>query len=856
MYGILIEGLHHYLTEKFGEEFWLDAAESVMGARKVIQTQQVYSETLLPRLVTYVAGITGLQEENVYFELGQSFISYLSKVGYASLLRITGSGFPEFLNELDDLHHHLQYTYPHLKPPAFVLVSQTDTTVDLMYTSKREHYAHYVRGQLTKVASVFYDLDVNVELIEHVKQLDSNRFTLRITNEKGRWPRMKHQQFLKDAPEKIPTHISSEQFLDLFNFCILFAEDLKLQHVSNGFKRFHEVKVGKKLFDVFQLDRPKIDAVFTQIKNHIHNTFELVLAADTCPRKSERQKKTPSQKSYKFKGQMLYIEEVNMMAFIGSPVLSDMKKLNECGMYISDLNLFDQNREIILAGDQRSDDVVNMLKKQFEASKQLEKSMKRLSRIRKLTDDLLYQCIPRAVARRLRDGTPPLETIKSFESVSICFTKVVDFATRCTQTSVEGVIRMLNQMYTLFDAISEAHKVYKVETIGDSYMFVSGAPLRTQLHAAHITEAALDMLRITRQGLCWPDPMEIHISAKGAANRIQLLVGCNTGPIVAGVVGFKTPRYCLFGDAVNVASRMVSTGLPDKIHVSASFAEALAPYPYMLEERGPTVIKGKGELTTFFVIGRDQQYSVVDLPGWTQTFDHVLKEDFEQTEQSSDEISVSQDSEAVGWSGASEGDEVFESSTVNQECLDTNKAKAISSIRLQVPTFKIRRPKETNHNVEGLSNIQCEIPQTVNIGCSQKTEFAETRSEDTLGITSSYSKSEPVLTKVLQNTASHSMTRKLVSGIQEGLTPQPSVDLPRDKHGVTQGMLCEAEYIKSRGLRDTNEISYSTGPTKVSTTEITSNVETPRDVTNKTKTEMQSLATSKEIEDTDRQSSS
>ncbi|CAM9301138.1 unnamed protein product [Lampetra planeri] len=132
------------------------------------------------------------------------------------------------------------------------------------------------------------------------------------------------------------------------------------------------------------------------------------------------------------------------------------------------------------------------LQEQKKSSK-LEESMKMLDYEMKKTDDLLYRMIPKPVAKRLRKGEPAVNTCEVFPDVTILFSDVVGFTRICSHITPMQVVSMLNTMYTLFDTLSEKHRVFKVETIGDAYMVVAGAPEKTKYHAHNICDMALDM---------------------------------------------------------------------------------------------------------------------------------------------------------------------------------------------------------------------------------------------------------------------------------------------------------------------------------------------------------------------------
>ncbi|KAM9345724.1 guanylyl cyclase C [Symphorus nematophorus] len=183
-----------------------------------------------------------------------------------------------------------------------------------------------------------------------------------------------------------------------------------------------------------------------------------------------------------------------------------------------------------------------------------------------------------------------------FEEVTIYFSDIVGFTTLCHYSTPMEVVDMLNDIYKNFDSILDHHDVYKVETIGDAYMVASGLPKRNgDRHAVDIALMALDMLAFvgTFELLHLPGiPLWIRI-------------GVHSGPCAAGVVGNKMPRYCLFGDTVNTASRMESTGLPLRIHVSQSTINILqrTDCKFKYEKRGETYLKGKGKEMTYWLTG-------------------------------------------------------------------------------------------------------------------------------------------------------------------------------------------------------------------------------------------------------------
>ncbi|PSN40452.1 Atrial natriuretic peptide receptor 1 [Blattella germanica] len=173
----------------------------------------------------------------------------------------------------------------------------------------------------------------------------------------------------------------------------------------------------------------------------------------------------------------------------------------------------------------------------------------------------------RSVASQLILGQSVIA--ETYDSVTIYFSDIV--------------VDLLNDLYSCFDSIIEHFDVYKVETIGDAYMVVSGLPVRNgNLHAREVARMSLALLSAVRGFTIRHRPTD----------QLKLRIGMHTGPCVAGVVGHKMPRYCLFGDTVNTASRMESNGLPLKIHVSPKTKAVLDTFgSFELELRGEVEMK-------------------------------------------------------------------------------------------------------------------------------------------------------------------------------------------------------------------------------------------------------------------------
>ena len=160
------------------------------------------------------------------------------------------------------------------------------------------------------------------------------------------------------------------------------------------------------------------------------------------------------------------------------------------------------------------------------------------------TDELLYEMLPKYVAEQLKIG----EKIdpESFDCVTIYFSDIVGFTGMSADATPLEVVDFLNDLYTCFDSIIDSYDVYKVETIGDAYMVVSGLPVRNNVqHAGEIASMALQVVETVKQFKIRHRPED----------TLMLRVGIHSGAVCAGVVGSKMPRYCLYGDTVNTASR-------------------------------------------------------------------------------------------------------------------------------------------------------------------------------------------------------------------------------------------------------------------------------------------------------------
>ncbi|XP_052745002.1 soluble guanylate cyclase 88E [Bicyclus anynana] len=597
MYGLLLENMAEYIRQTYGEERWEDIRRQAGVEQPSFSVHQVYPENLITRLAKKAQEVLGISEREFMDQMGVYFVGFVSQYGYDRVLSVLGRHMRDFLNGLDNLHEYLKFSYPRMRAPSFICENETRQGLTLHYRSKRRGFVYYAMGQIREVARHFYHKEMRIELLREELLFDTVHVTFQLTFDNRAFTLAS----LAMTREEKHLPISASVLFEIFPFCIVFGSDMVVRSIGNSLMVILPDLVGKKITNWFDLVRPLIAFKFQTILNRTNNIFELVTVEAVMHEKAPDKRNelvrlsdesdTTTEKNLRLKGQMIYMDNWRMMMYLGTPVMPDLAALVSTGLYINDLSMHDFSRDLMLAGTQQSVELKLALDQEQQKSKKLEESMRKLDEEMKRTDELLYQMIPKQVADRLRNGENPIDTCEMFNSVSILFSDVVTFTEICSRITPMEVVSMLNAMYSIFDTLTEKNRVYKVETIGDAYMVVSGAPEKEDNHAEKVCDMALDMVDAITD---LKDP--------STGSHLSIRVGVHSGAVVAGIVGLKMPRYCLFGDSVNTASRMESTSEAMRIHISQTTQELLSPC-YKVTERGEIQVKGKGAMKTYWLEG-------------------------------------------------------------------------------------------------------------------------------------------------------------------------------------------------------------------------------------------------------------
>jgi class 3 adenylate cyclase len=237
--------------------------------------------------------------------------------------------------------------------------------------------------------------------------------------------------------------------------------------------------------------------------------------------------------------------------------------------------------------------IIDKLKKSAQvvslAKEKVQKALEETQVAQEKVEVLLLNILPEPIAQRLKQN--PGLIADNFSDVTVLFADLVGFTEFSADMSPVDLVELLNNIFSVFDKLAEKHGLEKIKTIGDAYMVVGGIPVPVTHHAEAIAEMALDI-----QG----EITKFHLRDSVTINA---RIGINSGSAVAGVIGTKKFIYDIWGDTVNIASRMESQGISGKIQVTTA-TYALLKDKYLFEERGTIKVKGKGDMNTYFLTGR------------------------------------------------------------------------------------------------------------------------------------------------------------------------------------------------------------------------------------------------------------
>uniref|UniRef100_UPI00358EE678 guanylate cyclase soluble subunit beta-1 n=1 Tax=Myxine glutinosa TaxID=7769 RepID=UPI00358EE678 len=599
MYGFVNHALELLILRNYGEDVWEDIRmEAQLDIESHFLVRTIYDDAQTYDLVTAASKILKIDASEILQKFGKMFFEFCQEAGYDTILQVLGSNVQEFLQNLDALHDHLATIYPGMRAPSFRCTDRFgEPGLILHYYSEREGLEDIVIGIVKTVAQRVHGTLIDMTVLQpksddsdHVqfliKEKEAEGLEVDALADDGRGVGNIGGSMAQVSEQSL---IGPDTFCKAFPFHLIFDHSLTILQCGWAISRIiPQANTGRcNMAAVFTLVRPHVDLTFSGILSHINNVFVLTAKEGVLDVGSSEMGDS-EEELLRLKGQMMFLPHADSMLFLCSPSVLDLSGLARRGLRLSDIPLHDASRELVLLGEQFREEY--QLTQQLEVlTDHLQHALRALDTEKKKTDSLLYSVLPPTVANELRHRRPV--PARRYPGVTLLFSGIVDFDEVCRRhATTEGaitIVNLLNALYTRFDRLTDARRnphVYKVETVGDKYMVVSGLPEECPHHARSICRLALGMMDSARQ-----------IAVDGAP--VQIKIGVHSGEAVTGVIGQRLPRYCLFGNTVNVTSRTESTGQSGCINVTQATYQCLKTVKnqdpdFELTFHGPVSMKG------------------------------------------------------------------------------------------------------------------------------------------------------------------------------------------------------------------------------------------------------------------------
>ncbi|CAD5228978.1 unnamed protein product [Bursaphelenchus okinawaensis] len=630
MFGWIHESYRQLVTRKYGRDTWLKILEIAKfedGTEREINKNYKDEDTF--RLVAAMGSVIGIPIEEVWEAYGGFLIQFTMETGWDELLRAMSPDLEGFLDGLDSLHYFIDHVVyrTKLKGPSFRCEVQQDGSLLLHYYSRRSGLYPIVKGVIREAVRRIFDTEVIMKVQERKQEHGDSLITehvvfsiTQIENSSGQPTRSIASKSASGGAEIVNSAgqypIKMVDFCNAFPHHFCFDRDLVIEHVGIHMKKtFPFIKKGEtKLTDILHLTHPEIPLNFDSIMTFRNSMFVFQMKDNAGPNAEPTSVDLAiSQFPITLKGAMISVDNNNYLVFMCSLNVTSIRELMDRNLYISDIQRHDSTRDLIMLNQSRMSQV-ELNRRLEETTRNLKKMASELETEKQKTEELLCELMPPSVAESLRQGS----TVEAseFQDSTVLFTDIVTFTNICAMCTPYDVVNLLNDLYLRFDRLVGLHDVYKVETIGDAYMIVGGVPQECVNHAEKILDISIGMLMESKS----------VVSPINKNQSIRIRVGVHSGPVVAGVVGVKMPRYCLFGDTVNIANKMESQGIPCKIHVSShTRTRALQTNSgFSFTERGLIDLKmGKEPVTTYF-LEKNERKSVWELCDRERATEHTL----------------------------------------------------------------------------------------------------------------------------------------------------------------------------------------------------------------------------------------